>query len=138
MADLAHSLFPRHFYGDVDKIAHDRVHFATNIANFRELGGFYLDKRRLSQLGKSARNFRFADAGRTNHQNVLGRDLAAQRLIDLHTSPAVAQRDSDRSLGFVLANDVLVQLLDYFSGRHLGHDLVPVHALAESSSTTML
>jgi hypothetical protein len=46
-----------------------------------------------------------------DHEDVLRRDFPAQRLGDLHAPPAVAQRDRDRALGRVLADDVLVQFL---------------------------
>ena len=57
--------------------------------------------------------------GRADHQDVLRRDFAAQRLVDLDAAPAVTQRDRDGTLGLVLADDVLVQFLDDFPGCHL-------------------
>jgi hypothetical protein len=47
-----------------------------------------------------------------DHEDVRWGDLLAQRLLNLHAAPAVTQRDGDRALGGVLADDVLVQLLD--------------------------
>src|SRR5690606_26962789 len=62
-----------------------------------------------------------ADPGGTDHQDVLGSDLAAQRLAHLHPAPAVAQRDRDGALRLVLADDVLVELLHDLARRHLRH-----------------
>jgi hypothetical protein len=52
-------------------------------------------------------------------QDILGRNLAAQRFVDLDAAPAVAQRNGDSALGFVLPDDVLVQFLDDLAGCHL-------------------
>src|SRR5205085_7261533 len=46
-------------------------------------------------------------------------DLLSQRLADLLAPPAVTERDGDRSLGRILTDDVLVQLV-HDLGR--GHD----------------
>ncbi len=54
VAHLGHFLFSRHFDGDVDKIADDRINFAANIAHFREFGGFDLDEGRLGEPGQAA------------------------------------------------------------------------------------
>ena len=41
-----------------------------------------------------------------------------KRLAHLLPAPAVAQRDGDRLLGFLLADDVLVEFVDDFLGGH--------------------
>ena len=104
---------------DVHEVANDAVDLATDIADLGELGGLHLDERRLREAREAPRYFGLADAGRTDHQNVLRRDFASERLIDLHAPPAIPERDGDRALGLVLADDVLVQFLDDFSGGHL-------------------
>ena len=49
----------------------------------------------------------------------------AQRLVDLRTAPAVAQRDGDRALGGVLAHDVFVELADdLFRGHDFNSSIV--------------
>ena len=55
-------------------------------------------------------------ARRPDHEDVLRRDFLAQRLLDLHAPPAIAQRNGDGALGGVLADDVLVQLRDDLAG----------------------
>jgi hypothetical protein len=45
--------------------------------------------------------------------------ISARRPLDLHAAPAVAQRDRDRALGGVLADDVLVEFLDDLARGHL-------------------
>ena len=69
-----------------------------------------------------------ADTGRTDHQDVLGRDLGAQRLRDLHAPPAVAQRDGDRALGSLLTDDMFIEL---------GDDLARCQWVAHACSTSM-
>ena len=64
MAHLRHLLFSRHFDGDLDKIADDRINFAANIAHFRELRGLDLDERRLGEPGQAARDLGLTHPGR--------------------------------------------------------------------------
>ena len=78
---------------DFDQVADDAVDVAADVADFGELGRFDLDERRVGELGEAPRDFGLADAGRPDHQDVLRRDFLAQRLGDLLTAPAVAQRD---------------------------------------------
>ena len=102
----------------LDQIAHDRVDVAPDVADLGELGRLDLDERRVGEPREPARDLGLADAGRADHQDVLRRDLLAQRLGDLLPAPAVAQRDRDRALGAVLADDVLVELVDDFLRGH--------------------
>jgi len=46
-----------------------------DVADFRELGSFDLQERRVGQLGEAARDLGFADAGGADHNYVLGDDL---------------------------------------------------------------
>ncbi len=112
--------FARLLHGDVDQVADDRVDVAADVADLGELGRLDLDERGLGQAGQAARDLGLADAGGPDHQDVLRRDLAAQGLLDVLAPPAVAQRDGDGALGAVLADDVLVQLVDDFAGGHHG------------------
>ncbi len=113
-------LLTRHLHAGFDQILDDRVDFLADIAHFGELGGLDLGERRLGQLGQPARDLGLADAGRADHENVLGRDLAADGFIQLHAPPAVTQRDGDRALGLGLAHDMAVQLGDDLARGHLG------------------
>ena len=132
-ADLRHLLLARQLHGDVDELLHDRVHFAADVADLGELRRLDLDEGRARELREAPRDLGLADARRADHQDVLGRDLLAQWLVDLHATPAVAERDRDRALGRGLADDVLVQLLDDLAGRHRLHGQP-----AASSSMTKL
>ena len=97
---------------DLDQVAHDLLDVAADIADLGELGRLDLDERRLGQAGQPARDLGLADAGRADHQDVLGQHLVAQLGRQLLAAPAVAQRDGDRALGVVLADDVAVELGD--------------------------
>ena len=108
--------------GHVRQIANDRFDIAPDIADLGELGGLDLDERGLGELGQPPGDLGLADAGGADHQDVLRRDLVAQRVGHLHASPAIAQGDRHRTLGVVLPDDVLVELLHDFTGGHLGHD----------------
>jgi hypothetical protein len=65
---------------DLDQIADDRVDVAADVADLGELGRLDLDERRLGEPRQPARDLGLADAGRADHQDVLRRDLLAQRL----------------------------------------------------------
>ena len=121
VAHLARLRFARLLDRDVDQIADDRVDVAADVADLGELGRLDLDERRIGEPREAARDFGLAHAGRADHQDVLRRDLLAQRLGHLLPPPAVAQRDGDRALGGVLADDVLVELGDDLGGGHVGH-----------------
>ena len=101
-----------HADGDLDEIADDLLDVAADIADLGELGRLDLEERRLGQPREAARDLGLADAGRADHQDVLGQHLLAQPLGQLLAAPAVAQRDGDGALGLVLADDVAVELGD--------------------------
>ena len=65
---------------DLDQVAHDRVDVAADVADLGELGRLDLDERRVGEPREPARDLGLADAGGTDHQDVLRRDLLAQRL----------------------------------------------------------
>ncbi len=97
---------------DLDQIAHDRFDIAADIADLGELRRLDLEERRVGELGEPPRDLGLAAAGRPDHQDVLRRDLLAQRPLQLLPPPAVAQRDRDGALGVVLADDEPVEFGD--------------------------
>ena len=115
-------LLARHLDRAVGEIAHDLLDVLADVADLGELGRLDLDERRVGQRGQAPRDLGLADAGRADHQDVLRRDFVAQRRLELHAPPAVAQRDRDRALGGVLADDVAVEFVDDFAGSEFGHD----------------
>ena len=106
---------------NLDQIAHDLLDVAADIADLGELGRLDLEERRAGKLGEAAGNLGLADAGRADHQDVLRQHLLAQLLVELQPPPAVAQRDRDRALGVVLADDEAVELGNDFAGGEVGH-----------------
>ena len=92
------------------QIADDLVDVAADIADLGELGRLDLDEGRAGELGQSARDLGLADAGRPDHQDVLGQNLLAQLVVELLPAPAVAERNGDGALGVALADDVAVEL----------------------------
>src|SRR5262249_37962377 len=56
-------------------------------------------------------------------QNVLWKDFLAQLLVELQSSPAIAQRDSNRALCVSLADDEAVEFGNDFAGGKIGHAL---------------
>ena len=117
--DLVDLLEPDHVDGDFDQVAHHRLHVAADVSDFGELGRFDLEKGRAGQASQPARQLGFADAGRPDHDDVLGRDLLGHLGIEFLAADPVAQRDRDGLLGLVLAHHVLVQRGHDLPGGHL-------------------
>ena len=69
-------------------------------------------KRRAGEARQAARDLGLAAAGRPDHEDVLRQNLLLHRTFELLAAPAVAQRDRDRALGIVLADDEAVELGD--------------------------
>ena len=99
VAHLARRLLARLLDRDLDQVADDGVDVAADVADLGELGRLDLDEGRIGEPRQAPRDLGLADAGRPDHQDVLGRDLLAQRLGHLLAAPAIAQRDGDRALG---------------------------------------
>ena len=93
-----------------EQIADDLIDVAADIADLGELRRLDLDEGRAGKLGKAARDLGLADAGRPDHQDVLGQNLLAQLIVELLAAPAVAERNGDGALGVALADDVAVEL----------------------------
>ena len=107
--------------GRLDQVAHDLLDVAADIADLGELRCLDLDERRAGEPGQTAGDLRLADAGRADHQDVLGHHLFAHLPFELLPAPAVAQRDGDGALGVVLADDVAVELRHGLAGGKVGH-----------------
>lgn len=116
MADLDQLLLAQQLDRGVRQVANDRFDVTADIADFGELGRFDLDERGVGQLGQAPGDFGLADAGRADHQDVLGGHFNAQFLRELHSPPAVAQGDGDGAFGIVLTNDMAIEFVDDFAG----------------------
>jgi hypothetical protein len=108
-------------YADLDEVAHDLLDVAPDVADLSEFGRLHLDERRAGEPRQAPRNLGLADAGRTDHQDVLRQHLLAQLVVELEPAPAVAQRDGDRALGVALADDEAVEFGNDFARRKVGH-----------------
>ncbi len=85
------------------------------------------------ELGQPPRDLGLADAGRADHQDVLGQYLLAHRALELLAAPAVAERDGDGALGVGLADDEAVEFGDDFAWRETGHG----YAASEASCSNV-
>ena len=112
LADLGHPLLADHVDGELGEIAHHRLDVAADITDLGVLRRLDLDEGRLREPGQAARNLGLADAGRPDHQDVLGRDFLGQLRRELLAPRAVAQRNRHRALRPALPDDVLVELGD--------------------------
>ena len=104
-------LLADHADGDLGQVADHALHVAAVVADLGVLGGLDLEERGADELGQPAGDLGLADAGRPDHDDVLGRDVLAQLGRQLLAAPAVANGHGHGPLGRVLADDVAVQLL---------------------------
>ena len=95
--------------GLLNQVTRNLFNIAANIANLGELGRLNLNKRRIGELGQTARNLGLAAAGRANHQDVFGRHFVAQFGRKLLPPPAIAHRHRHRALGLGLADNMFVE-----------------------------
>ena len=121
---------------DLDQVADDLFDIAADIADLGELRRLDLDEGRARQPRQTARDLGLADAGRPDHQDVLGHHLLAQQAFQLLSPPAVPQRNRNSALGVVLADDEPVKFGDRFAGGEIAHvGIMPLSG--EACSTAM-
>ncbi|SMG66807.1 hypothetical protein BMETH_72_1 [methanotrophic bacterial endosymbiont of Bathymodiolus sp.] len=116
-----HLRFAGHLISCFSQIPYDRLNIATDITDLGKFSCFDFNERRISKPCKSARNFCFTHPGRTNHQNILGRDFIAHSPFDLGSAPAITQGYGNRTLGTSLTDNMLIQLVGDFFRCHLCH-----------------
>ncbi|ENN84360.1 hypothetical protein RHSP_21709 [Rhizobium freirei PRF 81] len=114
-------LFAHQADADFDEVTDDLLDIAADIADFGELRGFDLDEGCAGKLGEAAGDFRLADAGRADHQDVLGHDFIAQLGFELLAAPAVAQCDRHGALGLMLADNITIEFGNDLAGGKSGH-----------------
>jgi hypothetical protein len=116
-----HCLFTSTLDGNLDEVTDNRFDIAAHVTDLGKLGGLDLDERRVGQTCQPARDFGLANTSGSDHQDILRRDLLAQRLGDLRAPPAVAQRNRHGLLGLALTNDMFVQFVNNFLRSHRRH-----------------
>src|SRR6516164_378294 len=116
---LVHLLFPHHVDGNLHQVADDRLHVAADVAYFCKPRSLHLEKGRIGETREPAGDLRLADAGRSDHDDILGKNFLRQIFGELLAPHAVAQGDGYRALGLLLANDVLVQFGDDLARRQV-------------------
>ena len=109
VGDVLQLLFPHHVDGDLDQVADHGLDIASDVSDLGELRGLHLHEGRVRQLRQAARDLGFADARRTDHDDVLGNDFFGQFGGKLLPAHAIAQRYGDGALRLVLPYDVLVE-----------------------------
>ncbi len=119
VGDLVDLLGAHHVHGDLREVADHALHVAADVADLGELRGLDLEEGRVGHAREAARDLGLADAGRADHDDVLGHHVGGHLGRELLAADAVAQRDGDGALGGVLADDVLVELGHDLPRRHL-------------------
>src|SRR5580693_2233890 len=91
---------------------------SADVADLGVARGLDLDEGRLRQPREPSCDFSLADAGRPDHQDILGRDFVAQLGRDVLPPPSIAQRDRHCALSVMLPDDIAVELGDDLARRH--------------------
>ena len=115
LAHFLQTLLADHVDRDIHQVADHRLHIAADVSHFGELAGFYFQKRRICELGKTPRDFSFADARGADHEDVLGHHLLGHFRFQLLSPDPIAQRDRDCFFSVRLPDDILVELADNFA-----------------------
>ena len=108
--DLGLALAAHHVDRALDEVAHHRLDVAADVADLGELRRLDLDERRAGELGEAAGDLGLPHAGRADEDDVVRRDLLANRFRRALAAPAVAQRDGDGLLRVGLSDDVAIEL----------------------------
>ena len=116
--DAIARLVAHHLDRALGQVANHRLDVAADVADLGVARGLDLDERRLRQPREASRDFGLADAGRPDHQDILGRDFVAQLGRDILPPPSIAQRDRDCALRVMLPDDIAVELGDDLARRH--------------------
>ena len=111
--------FADHVDRSFHQIADHRFDVAAHVAHFGVLRSFHFHERAAGQPGQAARDFRLADAGRSDHQDILRENIFGEFGLKLLAADAVAQRDGHRLFRGVLPDDVFVELDDDFARSQL-------------------
>ncbi len=112
VADLRQPLLVELADADLDEVADDRLDIAPDVADLGELGRLDLEEGGAGDPGDPAGDLGLADAGRPDHQDVLGADLVAQGLRQALAAQPPAQGDGDGALGLALPDDEAVEFGD--------------------------
>ncbi|MNV50762.1 hypothetical protein D3C71_1427890 [compost metagenome] len=132
--NLGALLFTHEADADLDKITDDLFDVAADITDFGEFCRLDLDERRAGELSETTGDFRLADTGRADHQDVLRHDFIAQALVELVTTPAVTQRNCNGALGIMLADDVAIEFGNDFAGGEIGHVILSAFPLRPANA----
>ena len=114
LGDFVEFFLAHHVDGRLHQVSNHGFDVAAYVSDFGVLRCFHFDERTSGQAREAARDFRFADSGGANHQNVFRQDIFGHLGREFLPAHAIAQRDGNRALCGGLAHDVLVQFDDDF------------------------
>src|SRR6267378_2438146 len=119
VGNLVELFLAYHIDRSLHQVAHHRFHIAADVADFGIFGSLHLNKGTAGETGQAPCNFRFADAGRTDHQNIFRQNILCDFGRKLLAAHAVAERYRNGALGGVLAHNIFVQLRDNLPRSHV-------------------
>mmetsp|Transcript_76483 Transcript_76483/g.205990 ORF Transcript_76483/g.205990 Transcript_76483/m.205990 type:complete len:360 (+) Transcript_76483:886-1965(+) len=105
--------------GNFNEILDDGVNILAVEADFGVFCCFDFDERRATELGQSPCNFSLPDSGWPDHQNIFWDHFIAKGGLELHTAPPVPHCNCDSPLSLLLADDVLVEIINDLPWSHV-------------------
>ena len=119
LGDFVELFFADHVDGCFDQIADHGFNVAADVADFGIFRSFDFHERAARQAREAAGDFRLADAGGPDHQNIFRKNFLGQLRLKLLAANAVAQGDGDGFFRRVLPDDVFIELDDDFARSEL-------------------
>ena len=119
LGDFVELFFADHIDGCFDQIADHGFDVAADVADFGIFRSFNFHERAARETREAAGDFRLADAGGPNHQNIFRKNFLGQLRLKLLAANAVAQGDGGGFFRCVLPDDVFIQLDDDFARSQL-------------------
>jgi len=119
LGDFVEFFFADHVDRGFDQVADHGFDVAADVADLGVLRGFHFYEWAAGETREASRDFRFADAGRTDHQNIFRQDFLGEFGGKFLAANAIAQGHGHGALGGGLADDVLIELGDDFARRQL-------------------
>ena len=117
--NLGDFLDPNHIDRDLHQVAHHGFHIPADVTNFSKFRSLDFEEGGVCQASQTPRDFGLSYSGRTDHDDVLGRDFFGHLVIEFLAADAVAQRNGHRLFRPPLSHDILVQFGDYLARQHL-------------------
>ena len=119
LGDLGNLFLASQVNGNLGEVANHTFDITSHVSDFGKFRGLDFQERRIRHARQSPGNLGLANAGRADHDDVLGHHIdrhIGREFLAPHTIP---QGDRNGALGIPLAHDMLIQLSYDLTRCHL-------------------